>query len=667
MMKPRALRQCLYFSLVALLTACSDGSVESSGCSGSCADATSFLSIAEINQIVSQAVEEAKARNASGTIAVTDRVGNVLSVFRMPGADTSVTISSTLPNGEPLKTNIGLEGINVIPDTMAAISKAVTASFLSTEGNAFTTRTANQIVQEHFNPGEFRQPGGPLFGVQFSQLPCSDFSQRLGETGPQRAPLGLSADPGGIPLYKNGTPVGGIGVIADGFYGIDKNLLDTDRDLDELIALAGTIGFEAPPNRRANQITADGKVLRFTDVSRRNLVSNPTTAPATPAIPADGSQVAVSGYTAGAVIAGSAFTTPASGVRAATAADFSVAGADFVAADAFVLVDGTDTNRFSPIAGAVGENAAAGLTIAEVSEVLSQALQVSNRARGQIRRPLGTPARVSITVVDTEGHILGQVRGRDAPIFGLDVSLQKARTATFFSTSTAAAVLSALPDAEYLDEDVSAPHGSLIDFNDYISELRIFLASPTALADGAFAFADRSGGNLSRPFYPDGINGNPHGPLSKAIDEWSVFSSGLQLDISYNAIIRHVAFVAGVVGSDVDKGCAGHSGITAGLNQPGSVVTKLANGTQIFPGSVPIYRGNDLIGGIGVSGDGVDQDDMISFLGVHQAGEILGTINNAPAHIRADQLSPQGVRLRYVNCPQKPFLDTNEEAVCNGK
>ena len=32
-----------------------------------------------------------------------------------------------------------------------------------------------------------------------------------------------------------------------------------------------------------------------------------------------------------------------------------------------------------------------------------------------------------------------------------------------------------------------------------------------------------------------------------------------------------------------------------------------------------------MIGGIGVSGDGVDQDDMISFLGVHRAGERLNT------------------------------------------
>ena len=114
----------------------------------------------------------------------------------------------------------GLENVEVVPATMAAIAKAVTGAYLSSEGNAFSTRTASQIVQAHFNPGESLSPGGPLFGVQFSQLPCSDLSNRFGtaagDTGPKRSPLGLSADPGGLPLYIDGTPVGGVGVVADG-------------------------------------------------------------------------------------------------------------------------------------------------------------------------------------------------------------------------------------------------------------------------------------------------------------------------------------------------------------------------------------------------------------------------------------------------------------------
>ena len=75
-----------------------------------------------------------------------------------------------------------------------------------------------------------------------------------------------------------------------------------------------------------------------------------------------------------------------------------------------------------------------------------------------------------------------------------------------------------------------------------------------------------------------------------------------------------------------------------------------------------------MIGGIGVSGDGVDQDDMIAFLGVHEAGLALGgALGNAPPAMRADQLSPGGTPLRYVQCPQAPFIDSDEEQVCDGK
>jgi len=90
----------------------------------------------------------------------------------------------------------------------------------------------------------------------------------------------------------------------------------------------------------------------------------------------------------------------------------------------------------------------------------------------------------------------------------------------------------------------------------------------------------------------------------------------------------------------------------------------------LFPGSVPVYRGNQLVGGIGVSGDGIDQDDMISFLGLHNAGVRTGTVNNAPNEIRADRIvvavGNRQVRLRYINCPFAPFLDDPTQNVCEG-
>jgi hypothetical protein len=35
--------------------------------------------------------------------------------------------------------------------------------------------------------------------------------------------------------------------------------------------------------------------------------------------------------------------------------------------------------------------------------------------------------------------------------------------------------------------------------------------------------------------------------------------------------------------------------------------------------------------------------------------------------MRADTLTPQGIRLRYVNCPITPFIDNDEQNVCEGK
>jgi hypothetical protein len=65
-----------------------------------------------------------------------------------------------------------------------------------------------------------------------------------------------------------------------------------------------------------------------------------------------------------------------------------------------------------------------------------------------------------------------------------------------------------------------------------------------------------------------------------------------------------------------------------------------------FPGSVGLYRNGVLVGGLGVSGDGVDQDDYVT------AGGAAGF--EAPAPIRADQIMINGVRLPYQKFPRNP-------------
>ncbi len=625
-----------------------ESAIPPGGCSGFCADAPTALTVADVQRVMAQAVQEAQARQARATVAVVDRVGNVLGVFRMLDGEDAPTVLINEKCDRPGA--CGLSGNAVIPDTLAAIAKAITGAYLSSEGNAFTTRTASQIVQQHFNPGELNQVGGPLFGVQFSQLPCSDLSARFVTGagvgfGPKRSPLGLAGDPGGLPLYKNGTPVGAVGVIADGVYGLDLVITDADRDLDELIAVAGTFGYAAPKDRRANRITADGKTLRFSDVDMQHLSANPEQAPSLARYldSGVGRLVPVSGYFDGEILAGTAFGQAASGIVPSEWVNPGL----FTGLDAYVLVNSEGKNRYPPLAGTDGL-----LQVNEVTEILREALKVANRSRAQIRRPVGSPARVTISVVDSEGAVVGVVRTRDAPVFGTDVSLQKARSAVFFSHPQAAAELTGAPDVVIRDAQ-AVPVGTF-SLGTYVEQARAFLG-PDALT-GNIAMTETSVGNLARPFFPDGLLDAPHGPFSKPFpSEWSPFNDGLQLDLVINQLFTHVVSVLTQnPDADAPQNCTG--------------IGRIPNGIQIFSGSVPIYRGNQLIGGIGISGDGIDQDAMVAFLGLHNAGlNLNGSIHNAPVAIRADQLAPFGVRLRYVQCPQSPFIDSDDQNVCEGK
>ncbi|MEO8384666.1 MAG: heme-binding protein [Betaproteobacteria bacterium] len=617
-------------TLIALLGSCGGGSGDAGTavCTGICTPPTTvtdFLTIDDVQRVIAQAASEATARKQPATIAVVDRVGNVLGVFRMTGAKTTFRI------GTDRGVTGGLEGIDILPDTFAALTKALTGAYLSSNGNAFSTRTASQIIQENFNPREFNQPSGPLYGVQFSQLSCSDLMRRAtdGTVGPKRSPLGLAADPGGLPLYKNDRLVGAIGVISDGVYGLDPDITDIDQDTDELIAVAGTTGYAAPDDIRANRITADGRTFRFVD--SESLLANPAQAPAFASV--SGAMVAVAGYFDAPLQArqGVSYGNAASGFRADTGT--------FASLGAFVLVDSNNQNRYPVRDGTDGQ-----LKAAEVTTILQEALKVAFRARAQIRRPLGSTMQATVVIVDTNGEVLATARTPDGPLFGIDVALQKARTAMLFSSPNAAAEISALPSASYIGAG-SIP--TFRSFGGYMSTARQFFNDQTMFSNGV-AFSNRAIATIARPLFPDGISGTGEGPFSTPYSNWSPFHLGLQLDLSYNAII------ASATGSPI-VGCTG--------------LSRAKNGIQIFPGSFPIYRNSQLVGGIGVSGDGIDQDDMVSFLGLANAGKILGTgIGHAPKSMRADSLVPrgEGTRLRYVNCPQAPFNDSTEQNVCEG-
>jgi uncharacterized protein GlcG (DUF336 family) len=76
------------------------------------------------------------------------------------------------------------------------------------------------------------------------------------------------------------------------------------------------------------------------------------------------------------------------------------------------------------------------------------------------------------------------------------------------------------------------------------------------------------------------------------------------------------------------------------LSQPGGPLWNIGNsnrqdGLIEFPGGVPLYKGSELVGAIGVSGDGVEQDEHVAVAGAKGF--------EAPAAIRVDTVTKNGV------------------------
>jgi hypothetical protein len=198
----------------------------------------------------------------------------------------------------------------------------------------------------------------------------------------------------------------------------------------------------------------------------------------------------------------------------------------------------------------------------------------------------------------------------------------------------------------------------------YVAAIKNFVGQGNILT-GGYGVSERWLGLLSRPYFPDGQVNTANGPLSRSFAAWSPFSDGLQSTLVTPNIVQHVLYVLGASASDTAHRC------TTTPNIAGKSQNRLQNGIQIFPGGTPIYRGNTLIGAIGISGDGIDQDDMVAFLGVYNATLRLAGFSLTPLATRSSQISfPQanGAKLPFVQCPVQEFVgDTTTRDICSGK
>jgi uncharacterized protein GlcG (DUF336 family) len=472
-----------------------------------------------------QAAANAAQSNAM-TIAVVDRLGRILAVYKQPAAPPS------LP---------GNFGAAIPPDELA-LSLARTGAFFSNDQAPLSSRTVRFISGIHFPPGVMNTENAALYGIENTNRGCN-LAASLSATVPPATTIGgatpgygittgkadlddtqpAAVNPGGVPIFKNGQEVGGIGVAF------------ANTDVAEYVAFtaAGMVAMDGP------NAGTDG--VGF------------------PAFPAPG-VVTIAGITLPFVDQ----TTAPSGVTPGTfsAANFTVGPV----ASAGVPPEG---NLIPATSGPLG-----GLTLADVMQIINNAVATANETRAQIRLPLGSRAKMVIAVSDLDGTLIGLFRMTDSTVFSIEVAATKARNVIYFSGTTR--------QAADLNE---VPMGT--------------------------AVTNRTIGFGAQPFFPSGIDGSSPGPF-------------------FNLYTMDVAHAC-----------------TQGLQVPSSA-WPMANqsGIVFFPGSEPLYKNGMLVGGLGVSGDGVDQDDFVT------AGGAAGF--EPVASIRADQILIDGVRLPYMKFPRNP-------------
>ncbi len=283
-----------------------------------------------------------------------------------------------------------------------------------------------------------------------------------------------------------------------------------------------------------------------------------------------------------------------------------------------------------------------------VKNIVAKAVAEAQITRAAIRfnssgksEPAGRTKMV-IAVGDKQGNILGLFRMPDATIFSIDVAVAKARNTAYYADPTQLKNADKVDDSLLLNNYTAATltaRGALLnglgttDFYRNIAGTQPFNSSNgVALTNRTFRF-------LAGPRYPSGIDGTLP-PIFSILNDHNIPQTiGVNPRTAEN--LGNSNAPAGLFES-VMAWDSFH--IMSNFRDDTDIANQ--NGIVFFPGSTPLYKGNKVVGGLGVSGDGVDQDDVVTFAGQQGLAP--------PTGYRADQTYYRGVRLPFQKFNRNP-------------
>lgn len=597
----------------------------------------------EVAQIVEQGCVVASRINRSAIICVTDREGFILALW---------DVKKRLPNPLPVFSLTPIN-LNIYGQVADAVTKASTAAFLSSDQQAFTTRTAGYIIQQHFPVGVRNTPPGPLVGVGFSSLfftdvnraklipnsflgdetiaqmlargklllvrrppapfgvtlaaggftsnPADD-SASMGDLSPGvRAPLfpltSLNDSPGGVPLYKGGHLVGGVGVSGDNS---PTNLtpaaalllgkaqktatsgFKNGEDKDELVALGAQTDFRPTDSIVATNVLINGIRIPYVNPRLEDIKDVDDVPP-----------IGTIGRAIDVPITFPPFTALGAGPLVPNQAASVLAANDAIVPGFPKPAPAPYPYEVARLGGFEGE-----IRFPFRDDPLTRDADPTNdKIHGNAGRL--TKEEVKDIISKAAERARTTRAGIRLPI-GTSVKV-------FISVVSNPDKPGELPQILGVFRTGEA---TIFSWDVAVQKAR----TAVFFSNTQLAMSSRSVGFLAQRFFPPGIDGTAHGPYF-----------GFQEAVSLK--FRNVRDQA-----------RGNFAFPGNSNVP--------NGITVFPGGFPLYRDGYLVGAIGISGDGVDQDDIIG---------ISGTEDFRPApEIRADQYTYRGARLPFVKFPRDP-------------